>query len=256
MNLELEKKAALVTGSSRGIGKAIAQGLAREGARVCLSARGEEALEATARELRAGGAEVVAIAADVSTLDGARAAVDAAVKAFGALDILVNNVGGSAGSGAFDAATEAQWDDVVRLNLMSAVWCSQRAVEVMRARGGGVIVHVNSICGREYCTSSPYTAAKAAMTGLTKEMAVNLAKHRIRVAGVAPGSILFPGGSWDRRQRKDPERIAKMVREELPWGRFGVPEEVADVVVFLCSDRARWITGATIPVDGAQGRAF
>jgi 3-oxoacyl-[acyl-carrier protein] reductase len=255
MDLELTGKAALVTGSSRGIGRAIAAALAREGARVCLSARGAEALEQSAAQLRAAGAQVATVVGDVSSREGAVAAVDAAVRAFGTLDILVNNVGGSGGVGPFDQATAAQWTEVLDRNLMAAVWCSQRAVELMRERGG-CIVHINSIYGREYGTSAPYTAAKSALTALTKEMALDLARYRIRVNGVAPGSILFPGGSWDRRQKAQPEKVEKMVREELPWGRFGTPEEVADVVTFLCSERARWVTGATLPVDGGQGRAF
>ncbi|MBJ6763635.1 SDR family oxidoreductase [Myxococcaceae bacterium JPH2] len=256
MDLRLNGKTALVTGSSRGIGRAIAATLAREGVRVCLTARGAEALEATATELRAEGAEVTQVVADVATPEGATQAVDTAVQALGGLDILVNNVGGSGGAGTFDSATPAQWTDVLNRNLLSAVWCSQRAVEVMRERGGGSIVHLNSIFGREYATSAPYTTAKSGLTALTKEMAVDLARHRIRVNGVAPGSILFPGGSWDRRQKAEPEKVARMVRDEMPWGRFGVPEEVADVVVFLCSERARWVTGVTLPVDGGQGRAF
>ena len=256
MDLKLEGKAALITGSSRGIGRAIAASLAREGVRVCVSARGAEALEQTAAELRAAGAQVATFVGDVATPEGATAAVDAAARAFGTLDILVNNVGGSGGAGSFDQATAPQWKDVMDRNLMSAVWCSQRAVELMRERGGGCIVHINSIYGREYAASAPYTAAKAGVTALTKEMAVDLARHRIRVNGVAPGSIFFPGGSWDRRQKAQPEKVEKLLRAEIPWGRFGTPEEVADVVVFLCSERARWVTGATLPVDGGQGRAF
>ena len=198
----------LVTGGSRGIGRAIAQVLGREGARVCLTARGREDLEATARELRSEGLTVETLVCDVATPEGAYAAVAGAEAALGPLHALVNNVGGSQGTGTFDRASASDWQRVMDTNLMSAVWCSQVAVERMSTRGGGVIVHMNSICGLEYCSSAPYTAAKAALTGLTREMAVDLAKHRIRVVGVAPGSILFPGGSWDRRQKEQPERIA------------------------------------------------
>ena len=258
MDLGLAGKAALITGASRGIGKAIARALLEEGARVAIAARSEEDVAAAAAELAAGlsSAVVVPLPADVSTEGGARELVARADAALGSLDLLVNNVGGSLGTGTFDVATAEQWARVVDTNLMSAVWCSQEAVARMKARGGGAIVHIGSICGREYCTSGPYTAAKAAITGLTKEMAVDLAPHGIRVNCVAPGSVMFPGGSWDRRREKDPGRIARMIESELPWGRFGKPEEIAAVVAFLCSPRASWVSGANLPVDGAQGRAF
>lgn len=256
MDLGLSKKAALVVGASRGIGKAIASALAAEGARVFLVARGAQDLALAAEAIRRAGGEAATLSADVATEAGAQAAVDGCLAAFGAVDVLVNNAGGSVGSGPFDVATGEDWRRVLDLNLMSAVWCSQRAVGWMKAHGGGAIVHVSSICGREYCTSAPYSAAKAAMIGLAKEMAVDLAAHGIRVNSVAPGSILFPGGSWDRRQQKEPQRIQKMIDTELPWHRFGTPEEVASVVTFLCSGRASWMSGACVVVDGAQGRAF
>jgi 3-oxoacyl-[acyl-carrier protein] reductase len=124
----------------------------------------------------------------------------------------------------------------------------------MRARGGGVILFVTSIWGRESGGRMTYNAVKAAETSLAKAMAQQLAGDNIRVVSVAPGSILFPGGSWHKRQQADPEGIADFVRRELPFGRFGRPEEVGTVVAFLASPRASWISGACIVVDGCQGR--
>lgn len=255
MELGLRGRQALVTGSSRGIGRATAEALLREGASVCLCARGADGLERSREELSSLG-KVTAIAADVSKPEDARRVVEHAIAQLGGLRILVNNVGGSGGAGAFDQATETQWRQVLELNLFATVWSSGPAVEWMKHNGGGAIVNIGSIFGREYATSAPYTAAKAALTALTKEMAVDLARYGIRVNSVAPGSILFPGGSWDRRQRDNPGLVKKLVDEQLPFKRFGRPEEVASAVVFLCSEKASWITGASLPVDGAQGRAF
>jgi 3-oxoacyl-[acyl-carrier protein] reductase len=255
MDLGLSGRAVLVAGASRGIGRAIAGTLVREGAKVFLTARGAEDLTRAESELRAAGGTVASLAVDLASAEGAQRAVEGAIAAFGGLDVLVNNAGGSMSTGSFENATEAQWTQVVNLNLMAAVWCSRHAVSWMREHGGGCVLHISSICGIEYCTSAPYTAAKAAIHGLTKEMAVDLAKYNIRVNAVAPGSILFPGGSWDRRRKEKPERFEKVLKEELPFGRFGKPEEIAEVVTFLCSPRASWVSGSIVVVDGAQCKA-
>jgi 3-oxoacyl-[acyl-carrier protein] reductase len=258
MDLGLSGKVALVTGASRGIGRAIALGLAAEGARVVMCARTAGDLEVAVREARArGGGEAAAVGvpADVTTHAGVTALIDGALAAYGAIDVVVNNVGGS-GARDFASTDDADLQAVLERNLFPALRVSRAALPHLAARGGGVIILIASIYGREAGGGASYNAAKAAEISLAKTMARDLAKDNIRVASVAPGSILFPGGSWDRRQKADPEGIAAFVKRELPWGRFGKPEEVADVVTFLCSARASWITGACLPVDGGQSRAF
>src|SRR6185503_9310608 len=151
-----------------------------------------------------------------------------------------NNVGGS-GARHFDDADEADFEDTLKKNLWPALRASRRALPEMRARGGGAIVMIASIWGREGGGAPAYNVAKAAEISLAKAMARDVAKDGIRVNSVAPGSILFPGGGWDRRQRADPDGIAAFVERELPFGRFGTPEEVADIVAFVASPRARWL---------------
>ena len=252
MNLELAGKACLVVGASRGIGKAIAQALANEGGRICAVARGEAELQASVAELGAGH---VAVAADVTTADGASAAVDGCVSALGGIDVVIANVGKSF---ARDAAgmDDTDFGKSLDMNLWSSMRVVQRAAPHLIARGGGSITMTSSIYGREAGGAPGYNVAKAAVIALAKALARDYAPHGIRVNSVAPGSILFPGGGWDRRQQADPAGIADMIKRELPLGRFGTPEEVADVVAFLASPRASWISGACIVVDGAQSREF
>jgi 3-oxoacyl-[acyl-carrier protein] reductase len=258
MDLGLQDKVALVTGSSRGLGLASARALAAEGCRVCVCARTEATLDAAARELAgvAGGRErVLAVAADVSTSDGVAEVVSRTVSAFGGLDVLVNNVGLGRGGGLLEA-TDDEWREAFDQTLLPAVRTSRLAVPHMERRGGGVILMIASIWGREAGGRMTYNAIKAAEISLAKAMAQQLAPLNIRVNSVSPGSILFEGGSWWKRQQADPEGIADFVRRDIPFGRFGRPEEVGNVVAFLASDRASWITGTSIVVDGGQSRSF
>ncbi len=247
MDLGLRGRVALVTGSSRGIGAAIAAGLAVEGCRVALCARGAEDLATTAGRIREGGADALAVPADLTALDEAERVVRETIAHYGGLDILVNNLGGGRG-GDDDAA----WAYTLDVNLGVAVRASRAAIPAMRAQGRGAILLIASVSGWQAGGAPAYNAAKAAEIMYARSLAKDLAPDGIRVNAVSPGSILFPGGGWERRQRRDPERIARFLAEDLPLGRFGTPEEVANVVVFLASDRASLVTGANIAVDGCQ----
>ena len=249
MNLGLDGKAVLVAGASRGIGRAIARAFVREGARVAAVARGREGLDAL--ELGNDNAKIVA---DVSTAEGAAAAVSGAIDAFGKLDIVVANVGKSF------AREAAQMDDddlakSLDMNLWTAARVAQRAVPHL-AKTRGSITMISSIWGREAGGAPGYNVAKAAVIALAKALARDYGKLGVRVNSVAPGSILFPGGGWERRLAADPTGIAAMVERELPFGRFGTVEEVADAVVFVACSRASWIHGACLVVDGGQSHAF
>ena len=258
MHLELTNKVAIVTGSSRGLGLASARALLGEGCRVCICARGEERLTQAAAELRdeaSSDERVVAVPADLTRVEGVGSVVRETVERFGGLDILVNSVGRAGGGGLLEASDD-DWESAFDDTLYPAIRASRLAVPHMRKRGGGVILIIASIWGRESGGRMTYNAVKAAEISFAKAMAQQLAPDNIRVNSVAPGSISFPGGSWHRRQHEDHEGMATFVRENLPFGRFGRAEEVGAVVAFLSSPRASWVSGACITVDGCQSRSL
>jgi 3-oxoacyl-[acyl-carrier protein] reductase len=258
MDLQLRDKVAIVTGSSRGLGLAAATALAQEGCLVTLCGRTESTLTAAASSVAdAAGARdrVATVAADVSTVHGVEAVVGDTVARFGGVDVLVNNVGLGRGGGLLET-TDAEWQEAVDQTLLPAVRATRLSVPHMQRRGGGSVIIVASIFGREAGGRMTYNAVKAAEISLAKSLAQQLAPSNIRVNSVSPGSILFEGGSWWKRQQADPDGIADFVRRELPFGRFGRPEEVGDVIAFLASPRSSWISGTSVVVDGCQSRAF
>jgi 3-oxoacyl-[acyl-carrier protein] reductase len=249
MDLGLQGKCAVVTGASKGIGRAIARRLAEEGANVAICARGEPALREAESELRSSGVNVYAAVCDVATHQALDRFLEAAHTSLGQIDVLVNN------ATAYGLSDDPSgWHASLAVDLMSAVRATWKVVPWMSEAGGGVIIHISSISGLEAGSAPAYAAAKAALISHSKTMALALAPKRIRVNTVAPGSIEFPGGAWERVKQTNRDFYESVLRN-IPWARMGTPEEVADVVAFLASDRASWITGVCLAVDGGQHKA-
>jgi 3-oxoacyl-[acyl-carrier protein] reductase len=254
MELELTGKRALVTGATRGLGRAIAERLADEGCALAICARDAHEVERSASELRDRGGTVHGAAVDVTDAPALERFVAQAGDALGGLDLLVANAGGSAGGERLEETDAEDWRTTFDLNVVHAAVAARAAVPLMRTVGGGAMVFIASISGLRPQPRAQYAAAKAAEIHLAVSLARELGPDRIRVNALSPGSILFPGGGWERRRRSDPEAFEQWVRDEFPLGRLGRADEVADVTCFLLSARASWISGTNIVVDGAQNQ--
>ncbi len=257
MDLGLKGKVAAIAGGSRGIGRYIASALVREGCSVALYARDKGGVESAVETLTQAGGNVAGASIDVTREDAGEQMARFALEEFGRIDIFIGNAGGNRRKPFVDT-TDEDWTDLLNLNLLSHLRAARAVIPAMRDQESGSIVFVSSIFGREAGGPglSLYNTSKTALISASKIMALELAGEGIRVNCVAPGSIRFPGGSWDRRCNEQPEAMEKFVADNIPLGRFGTAEEVADVVTFLASDRASLVTGACLNVDGGQSKSL
>ncbi len=246
MQLELNNRNAVVAGGSRGIGRSIALAFAAAGANVSICARGETALRDTAAELSTHGHKVHTASCDLGDGPAVTKYVADAAQSLGGIDILVNN---ASGFGSSD--DEAGWAASINVDLMASVRASYAALPHLE-KSRGSIIHISSISGLiPSARTPPYGAVKAALIQYTLTQAAQYASKGIRVNCIAPGSIEFPGGSWEDRRSSNP-KLYNAILQSIQFGRLGTPEEVANVALFLASSAASWVTGQTIAVDGGQ----
>lgn len=260
MNLNIKGKYALVTGGSHGIGLAIARALAEEGCNVAICARNQERISQAVMELKAMAVEAIGVQADVLQSSSIENVVKTIINNWGTIHILVNNVGGGGRWGTDSVATtlEQVWIDVYNKNAMAAVRFTRLAIPFMRKQKWGRVVTIASIYGKEGGGRPWFNMSKSAEISLMKTLAMNpvLARSGITFNTVAPGNIMIPDTGWDEEMKKDLTSFKRMVNSNMPLGRLGTPEEVANMVVFLCSEKASLVNGACIAVDGGESRSF
>jgi 3-oxoacyl-[acyl-carrier protein] reductase len=255
MNLELQDKVAFVAGSSRGIGLAIARGFLNEGARVVITGRDDKSLSAAAETLIQWRTKLLTIKCDLLREDEIQRALTCAREAFGGIDFLIANIGSGRGE-AGNTPDPLEWQRLMDINLNASVRMITAVLPSMIQSKSGAIVIVNSIAGMEASPAPlPYSAAKAALWNYAKNLSRLVALDGIRINSVAPGNVLFPGGSWEKHLENRKDEVVKYIEREVPMKRFGSTDEIADAVMFLSSPRASFITGACLVADGGQNRA-
>ncbi|AFZ11504.1 3-oxoacyl-(acyl-carrier-protein) reductase [Crinalium epipsammum PCC 9333] len=246
-----EGRIALITGGSRGIGQAIALQLASEGCHIAFCARGNESVEETLSKIQSYGVKAYGAVADVTKQDQLEKFIQQSTEKLGKIDFLVCNAGGVFGKGLLES-TSSDWEQTFQLNLFHCVNAIRLCVPLMNQQGGGSILLIASISGTKPQPKAQYGCAKAAQIYLAKSLAYELAAHNIRINALSPGSTIFPNGGWEKFQANNPELFAQFAEQEFPQGRLATLSEIANVATFILSDRANWINGTNIPVDGAQ----
>lgn len=258
VNLSLQNRVALIAGSSRGIGKAIAAAFLREGCRICITGRSEAPLSHALAdfETQFGKDRIISFCGDLTDAAIAAEALRTTHALWKRLDVVVANLGSGSGKAGWQLESE-EWERLFRENFWGSVNVAQAAIPLLAENKHGALLFIASITGVEATPAPlPYSAAKAALINYSKNLASQVAKLGIRVNSIAPGNILFPGGSWERRLEKDKNKVMQMIDSNVPLARFGTPEEIADLAVFLCSDAATFITGACFKADGGQTRSY
>lgn len=260
MDLGIKGKYALVTGGSYGIGRSIALALAEEGCNVAICARNKDRIEETVTELKAQGIQSIGISADVMNLEDIERIMKTIIDSWGTIHILVNNAGGGGrwGSTAVEETPEDVWLEVYNINTLAAIRFTMKAIPFMRKQKWGRVVTIVSTQGREGGGRPWYNMAKSAEISLMKTLAMNseLSRYGITFNSIAPGATMMLGNEWDIFCKKDPREFEKMINWKHPTGRLCIPEDVASVVAFACSEKASFLNGASITVDGGESKSF
>ncbi len=254
MDLQLNDRVAFVAGSTRGIGRAIASTLLAEGCRVCITGRNSSSLDETTRVLSSQfGDRVLGIPGDMTdgaTIDNAYSTVD---RRWGGLDILIANIGSGKGKPGW-AQESAEWDRLFNLNFFGSVRLVQSVIPYLQSRGGSILFVASIVAMEATPAPLPYSAAKAALVNYSKNLSRTLASSGIRVNCLAPGNVLFDGGSWEHRLKQAREDVERYISTEVPQNRFGTPEEIAKFAAYLVSPTSGFATGGCYVMDGGQTR--